>query len=53
MDYNPYSWNNEANVMYVDQPLGTGFSQPKNIFQYRWSLQTIAEDFRAFLIGFI
>ena len=23
---NPWSWNNEANVLYVDQPLHTGFS---------------------------
>lgn len=26
LENNPFSWNNEANVMYVDQPLGTGFS---------------------------
>jgi cathepsin A (carboxypeptidase C) len=53
MEYNPHSWNSQANVMYVDQPLGTGFSKPSNIFQYRWSLETIAKDFRAFIIGFI
>lgn len=24
---NDYSWNNRANVLYVDQPVGTGFSK--------------------------
>jgi len=26
---NQYSWNNSANLLYVDQPIGTGFSKAK------------------------
>ena len=27
---NTYSWNNRANLLYVDQPIGTGFSNAED-----------------------
>ena len=50
LDHNPYSWNNNANVMYVDQPLGTGFSFSDTT---RWSEDGITDDFTTFLHNFM
>lgn len=51
--YNSYSWNNISNVMYLDQPLGTGYSHIKGSFSYRMTESEICNDFYRFLIGFL
>jgi cathepsin A (carboxypeptidase C) len=54
LTYNKYSWNNNANVLFIDQPLGTGFSFMGNdTFKYlRTNTDLIAEDFYSFLTNF-
>jgi cathepsin A (carboxypeptidase C) len=50
LSINAHSWNNVANVLYVDQPIGTGFS-PSLIYDV--NEQQIASDFYIFLQGFV
>ena len=50
---NEYSWNNNANVMYVDQPLGTGFSFISQFQSLRFSEDAIGDDFYMFLHNFM
>ncbi len=50
---NEFSWNDNANLLYVDQPVGTGFSKAKSILDYDTSESAIAKDFYEFLTLFL
>ena len=48
---NNYSWNEKANLVFIDQPIGTGFSKGK-LTDYVTSEDQIAKDFYTFMVGF-
>ena len=50
---NEYSWNEVANVLYVEQPIRTGFSIAAAGAHPIKDEKQIAKDFRNFLISFL
>ena len=46
---NPFSWNSRANLLYVDQPTGTGFSYGTGLDHNE---KGVAEDLYSFLQAF-
>jgi len=52
LSLNPYSWNEAANVLWIDQPVGTGFSYADNFDDYATNETLIAEDLYEFMQGF-
>lgn len=49
---NPYAWNSNANVIFVDQPVGTGFSTADHAEDYVRNEDQVAEDMYEFLQTF-
>jgi len=49
MTLNPYSWNSFANLLYVDQPVGTGFSYTEDQDDYVTSEDQVSNDMYTFL----
>ncbi|GAA5884708.1 hypothetical protein JCM6882_005361 [Rhodosporidiobolus microsporus] len=47
--YNPYSWTNNATVIFMDQPIGVGFSYADKGSPKVWTSEAAAEDLYAFL----
>merc|ERR1711990_1412240 len=52
LDTNPNSWNEISNLLFVDQPVGTGFSHGSAVTDAR-SEKDVAEDMAVFLKGFV
>jgi len=50
---NPNSWNKRANIVYLDQPVGTGYSKCSNPTHYALNEQMVSENFYKFLLKFL
>lgn len=50
---NPFSWNEEANMLYVEQPIRTGFSLAADGARIISSEKMVAEDMYNFLTSFM
>lgn len=51
--YNVYSWNTVADIIYMDQPPGVGFSQMRNNQTYCYNLTCIGKYMYIFLVKFM
>jgi cathepsin A (carboxypeptidase C) len=49
---NPYSWNNVANIIYIDQPAGVGFSYTNSTSGYDYNETMVADDMYTFMQAF-
>lgn len=52
LESNPFSWNSNANIVFVDQPVGTGLSKAGKNDLSKTELQ-IAKNMHYFLVQFL
>lgn len=52
LGYNKYAWTNASVMLYVEQPIGVGFSEATNDTPEPFSEDDVAADFDAFLQNF-
>ena len=52
ININPHSWHRHANVLFIDQPVGTGFSFTKGRNSYPTTYSEVSEQFYSFLLKF-
>jgi cathepsin A (carboxypeptidase C) len=50
---NPYSWNTDYDLMFVDQPVGVGYSQAKNKHHFCTTELCVTKNFYIFLVKFL
>ncbi|OCF45215.1 cathepsin A (carboxypeptidase C) [Kwoniella heveanensis CBS 569] len=50
-DYNPYAWNDKANIFFLDEPIGVGFSHAEH-GQKVATTEAAAKDVQAFVTIF-
>lgn len=53
MKENPHSWNEVADVLFVEQPVRVGFSPAAEGARKVRSEDQVGEDFRRFLLSFL
>ncbi|BGP38665.1 hypothetical protein JCM10449v2_002600 [Rhodotorula kratochvilovae] len=47
--FNPHSWNNNASLIFIDQPVGVGYSYTDKHDEGIWTTEAAARDIYAFL----
>jgi len=52
LSINPYSWNEVSNILWIDQPVGTGYSYADKYSDYVGDEKAVAEDLYEFIQGF-